>query len=86
MAHALDQIEALHLQAVVAATACSTPTALLDISRQPEVISVKNATVARTSTALELYGKMLALHPSRTNPGSLWATAKVVNGSETASA
>jgi hypothetical protein len=30
----------------------------------------------RTSTAMELYQAMLALHPDRVNPGSLWAAAK----------
>jgi hypothetical protein len=32
--------------------------------------------VKSTSTALELYETMLALHPDRVNPGSLWAAAK----------
>jgi hypothetical protein len=33
-------------------------------------------TVATASTATDLYEKMLALHPNRVNPGSLWAAAK----------
>jgi hypothetical protein len=39
-----------------------------------------NASVASTSTAMELYEKMLTLYPNRVNPGSLWATLKVVKG------
>lgn len=35
-----------------------------------------NAAVACTSTALDLYDKMLAQYPNRVNPGSLWAAAK----------
>jgi len=35
--------------------------------------------------AVDLYEKMLALHPIRVNPGSLWATAKALNGSAKAS-
>jgi hypothetical protein len=34
------------------------------------------ASLARTSTAMELYETMLSLHPNRVNPGSLWAAAK----------
>src|ERR1700757_4085858 len=35
-----------------------------------------NQVAASTSTAMDLYEKMLALHPNRINPRSLWATAK----------
>jgi hypothetical protein len=34
-----------------------------------------NATAASASTAPDLYEKMLALHPNRVNPGSLWGAA-----------
>ena len=34
------------------------------------------ASLARASTAAELYEKMLSLHPGRVDPGSLWAAAK----------
>ena len=34
------------------------------------------ASLASTSTAMELYETMLSLHPDRVNPGSLWAAAK----------
>jgi len=39
-----------------------------------------NNVAASTSTAMELYEKVLALHPNRVNPGSLWATAKALRG------
>ena len=44
-----------------------------------------NQVAASTSTAMELYEKMLALHPNRVNPGSLWATAKALRGDTHAS-
>jgi hypothetical protein len=37
-----------------------------------------NTIVPTASTALELYEEMLALHPNRVNPGSLWATARAL--------
>jgi hypothetical protein len=37
-----------------------------------------NAVLPAASTTLDLYQKMLALHPNRVNPGSLWATAKAL--------
>jgi hypothetical protein len=37
-----------------------------------------NTIVPTASTAREIYEKMLALHPIRVNPGSLWATAKAL--------
>lgn len=40
-----------------------------------------NAAVASRSTRLELYEKMLSLHPNRVNPGSLWAAAKAAKPS-----
>jgi hypothetical protein len=44
-----------------------------------------NQVVAKTSTAINLYEKMLALHPNRVNPGSLWAAAKGLRGNAAAS-
>ncbi len=35
---------------------------------------------AETSSALELYERMLELYPRRANPGSLWGGAKVAKG------
>lgn len=40
-----------------------------------------NAGVAATSTPLELYERMLSLHPNRVNPGSLWAAARAAKPS-----
>jgi hypothetical protein len=39
------------------------------------------ASLASTSTAPELYQKMLSLYPDRVNPGSLWAAAKAAKPS-----
>jgi hypothetical protein len=35
-----------------------------------------NRTEAETTTPIELYEAMLALHPDRANPGALWSGAK----------
>ena len=74
---ALDKIDALHPRAVIAGHG------VLDPDNSPRHIEATrryildlNAIVASTSTALDLYEKMLALHSDRVNPGSLWATAK----------
>jgi hypothetical protein len=40
-----------------------------------------NASAAATTTPLELYDRMLSLHPDRVNPGSLLAAAKAVKPS-----
>ena len=39
-----------------------------------------------TSTALELYDRMLALYPDRINPGSLWGAANAAKASRRAEA
>jgi glyoxylase-like metal-dependent hydrolase (beta-lactamase superfamily II) len=74
---ALDKIEALHPTAVVAGHG------VLDPDSSPRHIEETRrylrdflAARARSSTAIELYQAMLALHPGRVNPGSLWAAAK----------
>jgi len=74
---ALDKIESLHPKAVVAGHG------VLDPDSSPRHIDETRrylhdfvASLARTSTAKELYEAMLALHPNRVNPGSLWAAAK----------
>jgi glyoxylase-like metal-dependent hydrolase (beta-lactamase superfamily II) len=74
---ALDKIESLHPKAVVAGHG------VLDPDSSPHHIDETRrylhdfvASLARTSTAKELYEAMLALHPNRVNPGSLWAAAK----------
>lgn len=74
---ALDKIESLHPKAVV------TGHGVLDPDSSPRHIEETRrylrdfvASLARTSTALELYQTMLSLHPDRVNPGSLWGAAK----------
>ena len=52
--------------------------AILDETRQ--YIEDFDRTAASTSTALELYNEMLALHPKRVNPGILWSSARATKG------
>ena len=80
--HALDKIEALHPKAVVAGHGVLNPdSSPRHIEETREYLHDFNASLASTSTALDLYEKMLALHPNRVNPGSLWATAKTLRPS-----
>ena len=79
---ALDKIEALHSKAVVAGHGVLNPDSSprhIDESRR--YLHDFNANLASTSTSLDLYEKMLTLHPNRVNPGSLWATARAVKPS-----
>jgi len=79
---ALDKIEALHSKAVVAGHGVLNPDSSprhIDESRR--YLHDFNANIASTSTSLDLYEKMLTLHPNRVNPGSLWATARAVKPS-----
>jgi glyoxylase-like metal-dependent hydrolase (beta-lactamase superfamily II) len=74
---ALDKIEALHPRAVVAGHGVLDPdSSPRHIEETRGYIHDFDATLASTSTALDLYEKMLTLHPNRVNPGSLWAAAK----------
>ena len=76
---ALDKIEALHPNAVVAGHGVLNPdSSPRHIEETRGYLNDFNASLASTSTALDLYEKMLTLHPNRVNPGSLWATAKTV--------
>jgi len=84
---ALDAIEALHPKAVVAGHGVLDPdSSPRHIEETRAYLRDFNQVVAKTSTAINLYEKMLALHPNRVNPGSLWATAKVLKGNAAASA
>ena len=79
---ALDKIEALHSKAVVAGHGVLNPDSSprhIDESRR--YLHDFHASLASTSTSLDLYEKMLTLHPNRVNPGSLWATARAVKPS-----
>ena len=74
---ALDKIEALHPRVVIAGHGVVDPdSSPRHIEETRRYILDLNAIVASTSTALDVYERMLALHPDRVNPGSLWATAK----------
>lgn len=69
---ALDKIEALHPQALVAGHGVVDPdSSPRHIEETRHYIRDLNTIMPTTSTALELYKKMLALHPNRVNPGSL---------------
>jgi glyoxylase-like metal-dependent hydrolase (beta-lactamase superfamily II) len=84
---ALDKIEALRPKAVVAGHGVLDPdSSPRHIEATRNYIHDFNATVSGTSTALDLYEKVLALHPNRVNPGSLWASAKAAKGNAKASA
>jgi glyoxylase-like metal-dependent hydrolase (beta-lactamase superfamily II) len=78
---ALDKIDALYPQAVVAGhkvpgaddspdNIAKTRQYLLDFSRLEE----------STTTARDLYDRMLDLYPDRANPGSLWGAAVAAKG------
>jgi glyoxylase-like metal-dependent hydrolase (beta-lactamase superfamily II) len=74
---ALDKIEALRPKAVVAGHGVldpdSSPRHIQETRRY--LLDFKGC-LTTTSTPLELYERMLSLHPNRVNPGSLWAAAK----------
>jgi glyoxylase-like metal-dependent hydrolase (beta-lactamase superfamily II) len=76
---ALDKIEALHPQAVVAGHGVMDPdSSPRHIEETRKYIRDLNTIAPAATTSRDLYQKMLALHPDRVNPGSLWATAKAV--------
>jgi len=79
---ALDRIESLHPKAIVAGHGVLDPdSSPRHIDETRRYLRDFNACVATTSTALGLYERMLALHPNRVNPGSLWAAAKAAKPS-----
>lgn len=79
---ALDKIEALHAQTVIAGHGVLEPdSSPRHIEETRRYIRDFNAADASEATVLGLYEKMLALHPTRVNPGSLWTTAKTVKAS-----
>lgn len=81
---ALDKIEALHPRAVVAGHGVLDPdSSTRHIEETRGYIRDFNAADESTETVMGFYEKMLALHPNRVNPGSLWATAKTVKASST---
>jgi glyoxylase-like metal-dependent hydrolase (beta-lactamase superfamily II) len=75
---ALDAIESLRPSAVVAGHGVLDPdSSPRHIEETRRYIRDFNVSVGATSTALELYERMLSLHPNRVNPGSLWGAARV---------
>jgi glyoxylase-like metal-dependent hydrolase (beta-lactamase superfamily II) len=78
---ALDTIEALKPRAVIAghkkAEREDSPR-IIEETRQ--YIRDFERLAEATTTARELYDKMLALYPNRANPGSLWGSARSVKG------
>ena len=78
---ALDTIESLRPSAVVAGHGVLDPdSSPRHIEETRRYIRDFNASMGATSTALELYERMLSLHPNRVNPGSLWAAARAAKG------
>jgi len=79
---ALDRIESLHPEAVVAGHGVLDPdSSPRHIEETRRYLGDFKACVAATSTPLELYQRMLSLHPNRVNPGSLWSAAKAAKPS-----
>ena len=78
---ALDTIEALEPRAVVAGhkrPGNDDSPKIIEETRQ--YIRDFDEAVGRTTTARELYDRMLGLHPNRVNPGALWSSARAVKG------
>jgi glyoxylase-like metal-dependent hydrolase (beta-lactamase superfamily II) len=74
---ALDKIECLHPKAVIAGHGVLAPdSSPCHIGETRRYLRDFVASLANTSTAAKLYETMLALHPNRVNPGTLWAAAK----------
>jgi glyoxylase-like metal-dependent hydrolase (beta-lactamase superfamily II) len=79
---ALDRVESLHPTAVVAGHGVLDPdSSPRHIEGTRRYLHDFNACLAGTSTPLDLYERMLSLHPDWVNPGSLWAAAKTAKSS-----
>jgi glyoxylase-like metal-dependent hydrolase (beta-lactamase superfamily II) len=79
---ALGKIESLHPKAVVAGHGVLDPdSSPRHIEETRRYLRDFNACVTATSTSIELYQRMLSMHPNRVNPGSLWAAAKAAKPS-----
>ena len=82
---AIDKIEALKPKAIVVGHGP------LDPDNAPRHIQDTRGYIqdfirldAETTTARELYDRMLALYPNRINPGSLWGSANAAKARATA--
>jgi len=74
---ALDKIESLHPKAVVAGHGVLNPdSSPRHVAETRRYLRDFAASLATTSTARELYDRMLSLYPDWVNPGSLWGAAK----------
>ena len=83
---ALDEIESLHPKAVVAGHGVLDPdSSPRHIEETRRYLLDFKGCLTTTSTPLELYERMLSLHPNRVNPGSLWAAAKAAKSSSATS-
>src|SRR5438093_4864200 len=74
---ALDTIETLNPRAVIAAhkrTGNDASPQIIEATRQ--YIRDFDGVATSTTTARDLYDKMLELHPDRVNPGALWTSAR----------
>ena len=77
--NALDRIEALDPAAVVAGhKRVDRPDSAETIEETRRYLRDFDAVLETTSTARELYDEMRGLHPTRLNPGMLWASAKAL--------
>ena len=79
---ALDTIEALHPQTVIAGhqrAGRHDGPEIIEETRQ--YIRDFDRIAETTSTAEDLYGQVLALHPDRINPDALWISAQAVKPS-----
>lgn len=75
--HALNNIRSMNPKFVVAGHGVMNPdNSPAHIEATKQYILDFNSSIETTQTHIELYEKMLALHPNRVNPGSLWAAAK----------
>ena len=76
---ALDTIEALKPRAVIAGhKKAEREDSARIIEETRQYIRDFERLAEATTTARELYDKMLALYPNRANPGSLWGSARSV--------
>jgi glyoxylase-like metal-dependent hydrolase (beta-lactamase superfamily II) len=74
---ALEKIESLHPKAVIAGHGVLNPdSSPRHIEETRHYLRDFAASLVATSTARELYDRMLSLYPDRVNPGSLWSAAK----------
>jgi glyoxylase-like metal-dependent hydrolase (beta-lactamase superfamily II) len=80
---ALDTIESLHPQAVIAGhqrAGRHDGPEIIEETRQ--YIRDVDRAVETTQTSRELYDKLLALYPERVNPGMLWWSARALKPSQ----